>query len=265
MRTLFVLLLIAAAAFAESFGGIGVTIQSSPKGVQIVTVMPGSPASLQGLSAGDQILMVNRVPLEGMPLEEATAMLRGNAGETIQLAVSRAKDGELWVGNLTRANLQVQLLNPQDLQSWYQSSTNLNQEEAAHVASLKAEQGFMLLGLLQYGRLVEEGQKLAPQQISTVYMGTTETPRPTVQPPLNAKISLLGFNRQRLSLQLNLPGTLEVTVFNLQGQMVANWIVPEAEAGPLSLQWKHGAPAQGSYGIQAVQGSAKSTWEVQLR
>lgn len=266
MRILVILLFLAASVLAESFGGIGVTIQASSKGVQVVTVIPGSPASLQGLSAGDEILTVNNVPLEGKSLEQATALLRGVAGEPIQVSLTRAKDGELWVGNITRANLDVQLIQPKDIASWSENSSNLSQEDVAQFASVKTQTGFLLLGILQYGRIVAQGEKLAPQQISSVYMGTAETPRPPQLEPIGAKISLLSFTRQRVSLALTLPGELTVSIYDIQGKEVQLWNLPKAQAGEHNLVWKNNqAPSQGSYVMVARQGSAKTSWEVQLR
>jgi len=263
MRILFVLAMMVASVFAETFGGIGVTIQSAPKGVQVVTVIPNSQASLNGIEAGDQITAVNEIALAGKPLEECTALLRGQAGSKAVVSFVKAKDGEVRSVELTRVGLQVQTLSAAELNSWYNSSS-ISSKEIEHVALTRAEAGNTLLGVLQYGRLISDVAPVTNQEISTVYQIGTVTPTPSSQMVKSAGVNLLGFDRQNLQIELKSTGTVQAQLFDMQGSLVKSWRVDNA-SGSLNLAWDGKSQATGAYSIRVQQGSALSSWNAQLQ
>lgn len=79
--------------FAEqmsgSFVGIGATVEKVADGVKLTGVFPGSGAEKAGLVAGDVITHVNGDALKDMDLNDAIKRLRGAAGTTVGVTISR--------------------------------------------------------------------------------------------------------------------------------------------------------------------------------
>jgi len=75
-----------------SFSGIGIHIEMVPEGVQILGVIPGSPAEEADLKPGDVIIRAAGESLTGLTSEEAVGILRGLEGSTVQLRVKQATE-----------------------------------------------------------------------------------------------------------------------------------------------------------------------------
>lgn len=67
----------AGAANAAKQGGIGVSFISTPAGLVLLAVAPGSPAAGAGLRTGQVIQSVNGIDLRGMPQAAAIAVVHG--------------------------------------------------------------------------------------------------------------------------------------------------------------------------------------------
>jgi len=265
MKILLALSLLASAVFADSFGGIGVTIQSSTMGVQVVTVMPASSADAAGILPGDQITMVNDVALAGKPLEVATSMIRGEMGSELMLTVAKA-DGSFWSGSLLRVGLKLETVNSQDLNAWYSNSGSaLSAEEIQAYASAKTESGYELLGVLQYGRLVTANSKVSPQEVTNVYMGKAISNPPSIQVNHLVGMQLLGFDRETLQIDLNAAGTSLVQVIDARGKVVKEWKLENATSGSHLLAWNGKSQATGAYSIRVMQNGSQGAWQAQLR
>lgn len=75
------------------FQGIGAEVQDVDGAITIVTPIDGSPAEAAGLQPGDILREADGVPLTGMDVTEAAALVRGPAGTTVNLVIER--NGEL--------------------------------------------------------------------------------------------------------------------------------------------------------------------------
>ncbi|CAA7599599.1 C-terminal-processing peptidase S41A [Acididesulfobacillus acetoxydans] len=73
----------------NQFSGIGIHMVMTPSGVEVASVIAGSPAEKAGLKPGDIVTRADARPLSGLSSGEAAALLRGPAGTTVQLAVRR--------------------------------------------------------------------------------------------------------------------------------------------------------------------------------
>jgi len=71
------------------FQGIGATVDMIDGRLTIVAPIEGSPAERAGLRAGDVILEVDGVSVEGMDLLEAISLVRGPKGTTVVLTIQR--------------------------------------------------------------------------------------------------------------------------------------------------------------------------------
>jgi len=73
------------------FKGIGAMlgIDQSTNRVQVIRVFPDNPAAKAGLKPGDYVIKVNDQPTDDMSLDVAVSKIRGEAGTTVKLTVSR--------------------------------------------------------------------------------------------------------------------------------------------------------------------------------
>ncbi len=82
-----------AQAFAESlqgaFEGIGAEIGIKDEKLQIVAPLSGSPAEQSGLLPGDWIVLIDDTETNGMTIEKAVSLIRGEKGTEVVLTVSR--------------------------------------------------------------------------------------------------------------------------------------------------------------------------------
>jgi carboxyl-terminal processing protease len=72
-----------------SFGGIGAEIGEKDGIIQVVAPLKGSPAEKAGIEAGDWVLKINATSTEGLDVNHAVMMIRGEIGTTVTLNVFR--------------------------------------------------------------------------------------------------------------------------------------------------------------------------------
>lgn len=78
-------------AFPESssYVGIGVTIQADERGIAVTDLDERGSAYLAGICKGDIIVAVNGTSLAGKPVEDCSALLRGEKGTWVSVTVDR--------------------------------------------------------------------------------------------------------------------------------------------------------------------------------
>jgi carboxyl-terminal processing protease len=91
--------------------GIGVEVLPDPKGLQIATVFPGSPAARAGLTHGDVIIAVGSISLAGRSAEFAARLIRGKPGTKVTLTVLEGSRRR--VLSLRRADVTVPVASSQ--------------------------------------------------------------------------------------------------------------------------------------------------------
>ncbi|HEX8067923.1 MAG TPA: S41 family peptidase [Thermoleophilaceae bacterium] len=74
-------------SLSSQFEGIGVTVQPEDRGLKIVSVFEGSPASKVGIHKADVIVGVNGRSIAGVPSDVATGRIKGPAGTSVSLSV----------------------------------------------------------------------------------------------------------------------------------------------------------------------------------
>ncbi len=94
-----------------SFGGIGAVLtahdRSSGKGVEILTVYQGSPASGAGLQRGDVFLEVDGVDVRELTTSEVADLVRGPEGTDVTLVMSRPGTEQPITFEVTRGIIQI--------------------------------------------------------------------------------------------------------------------------------------------------------------
>lgn len=94
-----------------SFEGIGAVLtphdRASGKGVEILTVYQGGPASGAGLRRGDIFLEVDGVDVRELTTSEVADLVRGPKGTTVRLLMSRPGETEPLTFEIQRATIQI--------------------------------------------------------------------------------------------------------------------------------------------------------------
>lgn len=91
---------------ADVYQGIGSFVQEEEGWVVITQPFPGGPAARAGIMAGDVVLAVDGVSVEGMSLSEVVARVRGPAGTPVRLLLDRPGVGPLEV-EVVREDFQL--------------------------------------------------------------------------------------------------------------------------------------------------------------
>jgi carboxyl-terminal processing protease len=100
-----------------SFEGIGATVRMRPDGkLEIVQPLADQPAIKAGLRAADVVLSVDGTDIEGMNIYEAISLIRGPAGSVVRLLVQREGVEEAFEVEVTRARIEVPVVESQMLE-----------------------------------------------------------------------------------------------------------------------------------------------------
>ena len=87
-----------------NFGGIGVNVEETPRGLRILETFPDGPAAKAGLKQGDLIVAVDGKSLKGRA-DDATTEIKGPSGTSVRLTV--VSGGKQRVETLQRARVVV--------------------------------------------------------------------------------------------------------------------------------------------------------------
>ncbi|MDC1139285.1 S41 family peptidase [Candidatus Pelagibacter sp.] len=90
------------------FGGLGIEVGMEAGVVKVITPIDNTPASKAGLKAGDYIVKINNVQVQGKSLIEAVDLMRGLVGSSIEITVRRRGVKKALIFNITREIIQVQ-------------------------------------------------------------------------------------------------------------------------------------------------------------
>ncbi len=87
--------------------GIGIRLDQNEQTKVLTVVEPieNSPALRAGLQSGDEILAINNRSTQGMSVEDASALIRGEAGSRVSLRIRRA--GRMFNVSIVRARIEL--------------------------------------------------------------------------------------------------------------------------------------------------------------
>ena len=71
------------------FGGLGIEVSMEAGVVKVISPIDDSPASKVGVKAGDYIVKINDIQVQGKSLNEAVELMRGPVGSEIEITVRR--------------------------------------------------------------------------------------------------------------------------------------------------------------------------------
>ena len=90
------------------FGGLGIEVSMESGVVKVITPIDDTPASRAGIKAGDYIVKINNIQVQGKSLSEAVELMRGPIGSGIELTVRRRGEKKALIFNVVREIIQVQ-------------------------------------------------------------------------------------------------------------------------------------------------------------
>ena len=90
------------------FGGLGIEVGMEAGVVKIISPIDNTPASKAGLKAGDYIVKINNIQVQGKSLTEAVDLMRGPVGSSIEITVRRRGVKKALIFNITRKIIEVQ-------------------------------------------------------------------------------------------------------------------------------------------------------------
>jgi len=90
------------------FGGLGIEVGMESGVVKVISPIDNTPASRAGLKAGDYIVKIDGVQVQGKSLMDAVDLMRGLVGSSIEITVRRRGVKKALIFNITREIIQVQ-------------------------------------------------------------------------------------------------------------------------------------------------------------
>jgi carboxyl-terminal processing protease len=93
--------------------GVGIDVQSEPKGLLVLDVFPGSPAARAGLGRGDLITHVGSTSLANRSQTFSASLIKGRAGTRVTMTITRHR--RVQTLSMVRANLVVPVTHGQIL------------------------------------------------------------------------------------------------------------------------------------------------------
>ena len=90
------------------FGGLGIEVGMEAGVVKVISPIDDTPASRAGLKAGDYIVKIDNVQVQGKSLTEAVDLMRGPVGSEIELAIRRKGEKKTLTFFIVREIIEVQ-------------------------------------------------------------------------------------------------------------------------------------------------------------
>jgi len=90
------------------FGGLGIEVGMEAGVVKVISPIDNSPASRVGIKAGDYIVKINEVQVQGKTLTEAVDLMRGPVGTDIEITVRRIGEKKAIIFNITREIIKIE-------------------------------------------------------------------------------------------------------------------------------------------------------------
>jgi carboxyl-terminal processing protease len=90
------------------FGGLGIEVSMEAGVVKVISPIDDTPASKAGVKAGDYIVKINDIQVQGKSLTEAVELMRGPVGSDIKITVRRKGVKKALIFEITREVIKIQ-------------------------------------------------------------------------------------------------------------------------------------------------------------
>ena len=117
------------------FGGLGIEVSMEAGVVKVISPIDNSPAEEVGVKAGDYIVKINDVQVQGKTLSEAVELMRGPVGSDIEITVRRRGERKALIFTITREIIQVASVKSEikDDQTAYIRLTSFNENSSKQI------------------------------------------------------------------------------------------------------------------------------------
>lgn len=139
-------------SMSGEYEGIGATVRQNEDtgGLELLSIMDGSPAQKAGLRAGDQIVQVNGVDVTSWSQSEIIAQVRGPAGTLVELGILR--DGDILDVEVMRDRISVPSVSSRILDgnigyvrlSQFESNASMEMRQALEAMDANSLNGLIL-------------------------------------------------------------------------------------------------------------------------
>ena len=135
------------------FGGLGIEVGMEAGVVKVISPIDNTPASKAGLKAGDYIVKINNVQVQGKSLMEAVDLMRGPVGSNIEITVRRRGVKKSLIFNITREIIQIQSVKSEIIEnnigyirltSFNENSSKQIKEKIKKIKKIKNLKGYVL-------------------------------------------------------------------------------------------------------------------------
>ncbi len=99
------------------FGGLGIEVSMESGVVKVISPIDDTPASRAGIKAGDYIVKINDIQVQGKSLSEAVDLMRGPVGSGIDLTIRRSGEKKALTFNIIREIIQIKSVKAELLES----------------------------------------------------------------------------------------------------------------------------------------------------
>ena len=119
------------------FGGLGIEVSMEAGVVKVISPIDDTPASRAGIKAGDYIVKIDDVQVQGKSLSEAVDLMRGPVGSGIELTVRRRGVKKAITFNIIRKIIQIKSVKTDLLEKniGYIRLTSFNENSAKQIKS----------------------------------------------------------------------------------------------------------------------------------
>ena len=117
------------------FGGLGIEVTMESGVVKVISPIDDTPASKAGIKAGDYIVKINNIQVQGKSLSEAVELMRGPVGSAIDLTIRRRGEKKALTFNVTREIIQIKSVKAELLEKniGYIRLTSFNENSARQI------------------------------------------------------------------------------------------------------------------------------------
>ncbi len=117
------------------FGGLGIEVSMEAGVVKVISPLDDSPAYEAGVKAGDYIVKIDDIQVQGKTLSEAVEIMRGPVGSDIEITVRRRGVKKALIFNITRKIIKIKSVKSKviDNNIGYLRLTAFNENSSAQI------------------------------------------------------------------------------------------------------------------------------------
>ena len=213
----------------ESFGGVGMVYKLTKSGAEVQDVIPNSPIAETKIKAGDVIVAVDGVSIQGKKSRDVKNALRGIENKPVVLTY--VSEGDTLAETVRRVKLTVKQLD---------NIADAEQPEKK------------LLAVLNGGKVVEKTETSVSGNFEGVYVDGTLISATEDDNRILAKegtVKLASFSRSVIRVKLETAGAFVVSVVDSNGDVVRSFTEKNGRAGINSISWDGLLVPDGRYAI----------------